>query len=817
MANSNKELEQIVNISDTILEATEHFHQLIKDKDVPKSIYIFSSIVEGYTVIQQSINQNNHLYSLFNKYDQKIMSNIKNISELLEKQKHLKVNEIVQFSFLPLLKKWNKELHQQIGYKDFKTISIGVYNDKQNPLTSYSKERILALDKHAKKKGCPIFYFSSEDVDLSEETINAHYLENDEWKKGQFNYPDVIHNLFPKAITQQSRTERKLKRKIPFTSFIFGNKLYLPKKMVENNVYADLLVPFRVLKSKSLVFEFFKYFDKGVLKPISGARGEHIYFVTKRKDKFEISRNDKSRILNVHDFSDWLDQIIFNKQKQYMIQQYIDFRTKQGEPFDFRAHMQKNGEGKWQITKMYPRKGSTKSNQIQIYQDNNLLNLHEFLKDEFDESWKDILNKLEYLSLDLSFQIDTMHGFAIDEMGLDIAIDQNRRFWLHEANLGPQTKAHEYERAEVVIDYAMYLAENQIFHTNAYNERYFLKNFFDSRNSTLPIRKLDQKTIGIFTIKQHDEFTEALAEKSAQSGYHVYTFTHKDVDIDQMLIRGQLFENNDWHEVIVEYPDVIFNRVLNNQNNEIFNSIFEDFEHIPILNQYHPDFSDRKFLFNQLSSDLVVPYAVVNDAKSTIEFLKQNHNIVLKPVKLYKSRKNYISSTGNDEYDLTIKGKTEKVNSITLKYRLEDYFKEISEEEMALSNPNLNLKDEEPYEINVHLHKVSKNHKWDIVHNQTRFNNSKSEQNFVILTNNFVNQSDLTPEHINIIEKNALNIAQEFDSSINKYDINDVVIHFIVTEDLNIFVNDVRINNPELLFQEKLLADYVLQYINQLY
>nr|WP_054751722.1 YheC/YheD family protein [Piscibacillus salipiscarius] len=78
----------------------------------------------------------------------------------------------------------------------------------------------------------------------------------------------------------------------------------------------------------------------------------------------------------------------------YIVQKYINARTKNDEPFDFRAHMQKNGEGKWQITKIYPRTGSSNSIQIDLIKGGNLRDTEEFLINEFgDSEGKNLIRK----------------------------------------------------------------------------------------------------------------------------------------------------------------------------------------------------------------------------------------------------------------------------------------------------------------------------------------------------------------------------------------------------------------------------------------
>src|SRR5699024_12335675 len=90
---------------------------------------------------------------------------------------------------------------------------------------------------------------------------------------------------------QQSITERKLRRIIPFTSFHVGNKFYLPKVMVQQRRFADLLVPFKMVQNKQIVYDYLEEEKIAVAKPILGASGERIYFIRRKGNRFtEIGR-----------------------------------------------------------------------------------------------------------------------------------------------------------------------------------------------------------------------------------------------------------------------------------------------------------------------------------------------------------------------------------------------------------------------------------------------------------------------------------------------------------------------------------------------
>ena len=72
--------------------------------------------------------------------------------------------------------------------------------------------------------------------------------------------------------------------------------------------------------------------------------------------------NKKTHKLDRHNLKKIVDDFI---DKGYLVQPYMECRTSMDEPFDFRIHIQKDGQGAWQITRMYARigaKGSVLSN-----------------------------------------------------------------------------------------------------------------------------------------------------------------------------------------------------------------------------------------------------------------------------------------------------------------------------------------------------------------------------------------------------------------------------------------------------------------------
>lgn len=437
------QLTQLKNISETLIEATKHFTTYIKDRNLTQSINMFSAIVEGFQSIQDV------LVTYQANIDNTLMTNIEKnliyIAQQLEGKSTLKINQIIQFSLLSNF----RNLHESLSStKTEKKTLIGIYHDKANPKMFLPEERTNALNKEAEHQQTKLLYFTAEDIDFKNETIKAQTYENNAWAEVDSNFPNVIHNTGATNKLQQSIAERKLRRMISFTSFHVGNKFSLPKLMIKQRYFAELLVPFKMVNNKQIVYDYLKQEKIAVVKPILGARGESIYFIQQKGNRFTITDHRNELIYNKDNFEEWIENTLLRKKFSYMVQRYINCHTKDREPYDIRAHMQKDAQGTWQITKIYPRTGNKKSILSNISRDGRTDELIDFLITEFgDQTGHKYDEKLRCLSIGLTEYLDRLHNFSLDELGLDLAIDETERFWLHEANNGPQSTYHEKERA----------------------------------------------------------------------------------------------------------------------------------------------------------------------------------------------------------------------------------------------------------------------------------------------------------------------------------------------------------------------------------
>ncbi len=167
----------------------------------------------------------------------------------------------------------------------------------------------------------------------------------------------------------------------------------------------------------------------------------------------------------------------------------------------------KNASGKWQVTYIYPRIGNKKSNLSNISTEGRIEDFHEFLMNEYgDKQGKKYAEDILKLSIDVAWNLDKLYGMAIDELGLDFAIDDKGKIWMHEANNGPQTAFHEDQRAVNTIGYAKYIYKNGIVHSLSANS--IQKNQFNSHTSNLSTRHhMGKKIIRSYRSKYCADYT----------------------------------------------------------------------------------------------------------------------------------------------------------------------------------------------------------------------------------------------------------------------------------------------------------------------
>lgn len=829
----DKQNFQILNIVSTLIEATEHFAQLIKRKEMNQSIYILNTIVEGVGTVRNAIASSQSTEE--SKEMEKVEKTLLLIAQEMEKGKLIKVSEIIQFSLLPQLRTL-KERYKEYELDISKSkLCIGVFMDEINPREFLPDHKINALAKEGENQKVDIIFFSSEDVNFEKKIIVGDVYQNGGWARISKSFPDVIYNVGITVVSKQSLIERRLRKEIPFTNFGLGNKYYLPEKLIKNRKYAELLVPFKLILETSTVYEFLEQNTKAVIKSILGSQGSSVFFVEKKSGHYIIHEGKKKSVLGQQKFSEWVYNILAVKDNTFIIQEYVESRTRDGEPFDIRAHMQKNSKGEWQITKVYPRIGHRKSILSNISQGGRTEDIDTFLNQEFGKKGGQYSTKLKELVSDLTFHVDKLFSFSLSDIGIDITIDKNGRFWMHEINNEPGTTYHSEDWATNIVGYATYIAKNGIYTTNEFQKRDKIKGEFNAKVSKLQITNLDKEeiTIGMLMSELEDKtLAVACAYVAKYEGIHFYYFTPKDIDFETRMVRGYFYDNKEWTPKVVRYPDVVYDRLRLRgiENNESvaqrlgdYKAIYEELEGIPVTNEFYGDSISKLEVYDKLLeteelNDIIIPYQKVNRTKDIFDYIKKYGSVIVKPeVGSFAKGVHLVSQLESGEY-LVGERDSKKVYN---EWSLTKYLSKLIGKGTFLAQKYIETRTKEgnPFDIRVHLMKDGKG-EWSIVESYPRVGVGyatilvPSKGGYMsklpgFLERNFEVKS--IKDFISKIENVSLKVATVFES-VYFENVSEAAIDLAIDKEMNIHLIEVNVNKPGINFYEFEVAQHAIPY-----
>ncbi|GGA33037.1 YheC/YheD family protein [Psychrobacillus lasiicapitis] len=343
--------------------------------------------------------------------------------------------------------------------------TIGMLHHRKDPKSVIKSYAYAAV---AKAEGVNFFYFSPGVVNFVNRSIRGQVYENGSWKEKTLPFPDVIYNAgSPEKLAKSKEIIDKLKSEIPFTTNSIGNKWNINERLMEAKEFASYLIPSEVVKNVENFYKFISSFHKVVLKPIDGRKGKGIFFISEIEKGYEVRKNTENEFYTREQLNVFLEDKLSSG--TFIVQPYIQSVNKSGQVYDFRLHVQKNGEGKWVITTIYPRV-APKGSIIPNINNGGFTNyLDPFLLQEFKEEAFDIRRMLEHFSLSLANHLDEIqmvkYGEVIDEIGIDVGLDENLKIWIYEVNWRPGCPPAFYLELDVVIhsiQYAKFIAENQV-------------------------------------------------------------------------------------------------------------------------------------------------------------------------------------------------------------------------------------------------------------------------------------------------------------------------------------------------------------------
>ena len=316
----------------------------------------------------------------------------------------------------------------------------------------------------ARAEGVDFVYMTPGKVNLQEGTVLGKMYENGDWVEKKVRLPDVIYNESQSNSKRSQEIVDQLRERIPFTSHSIGDKVTVYEKVQKGRLFAPYLIPYKEVRKSSQVLAFLNKHPKTIFKPVWGHQGNGIAYLQKKGSWYLVSDRERSFTCKEGELLTYLEQRLAEG-GVHLVQKFIASKTKNGSAYDFRLHVQKNGEGKWVLTTIYPRVAPHGSVVANISNGGYTSTFHTFLQQEFGEQYFDVKRMLERFAVLFAGHMDAVYRESFDELGIDVGLDENGKIWLFEVNWKPGVPVTFYLELDVArhsVLYAKYLAKQKI-------------------------------------------------------------------------------------------------------------------------------------------------------------------------------------------------------------------------------------------------------------------------------------------------------------------------------------------------------------------
>lgn len=361
-----------------------------------------------------------------------------------------------------------------IGIYGYKNLTGGRIFSEQ---TAYFRKICsMARGKHA-----IAYVISADDPDLEKGFTYGHILtkapKENQWVKVPLPLPDVWYDrgLFPKGPGKnKSRQVRRYLRETWADKFFnpkFFDKWRTHQWISKHPVLRKHLPTTVHIKRFEIAEKLVNHYPSLYLKPSGGSSGRGIIRLRKTSGKLiaECIRKKRHYIMEYRNFAElWQDlsaKALVNN--TYILQEDLDLAKYQGQPFDVRALMQKDGHGEWTLTGMAARISGVNGIITNLHAGGKAEKIETVLISVFDPATaKHIESEIKGLCFATCRWVEEVSGLKFGEIAVDIGLNKKGKPYLIELNAVPGrtifTKIKEQGLRQVAlsrpIEYALFLA-----------------------------------------------------------------------------------------------------------------------------------------------------------------------------------------------------------------------------------------------------------------------------------------------------------------------------------------------------------------------
>ncbi len=337
---------------------------------------------------------------------------------------------------------------------------IGVFAFGKPPVEHMPPMRTRALLAEAALQGADLLFFAKSDWDPESRTVRAtrHSVTGEETvttamppvvlvtDKLAARYPEVDDWLRAETRVIAARGPDKIEQ----------------YELLARTPLAPYVIPTTVLASDRLeadLAEWPSLYGGVVIKPANGMWGNNVQFVFATGGRWRFHKHDEVIDGDRDSVIAAVRKSIAGRMRYrpFILQRYIA-STHAGQAVSLRVDIHKKPDGSWGVHRFAARISVGKGFSASLSSGGGQMLIDKFLPRRTARPADEIYDEAVDVVCQAAELIDGDPAYSIFELGVDLALDEDDRLWIVEANLLPGARWGEQDRAMHTIAYALSLA-----------------------------------------------------------------------------------------------------------------------------------------------------------------------------------------------------------------------------------------------------------------------------------------------------------------------------------------------------------------------
>lgn len=281
----------------------------------------------------------------------------------------------------------------------------------------------------------PVF-FHPQQVNFRTGNIKGYLWKNRRLVPFVTKIPSVVHN---RLLTSKPEVNQRIhmlgRHSKVYNGIVERNKLRVHQLLWKTPVLRGYLPETKPFSEEALR-DFLRKYRLVYIKRVVGYIGHGVVRIERQGDRYLWISSRKRRLLKK-------ETLLQHAQKwlgphSYLIQRGIPLKTYEGQPFDIRVSVQKNGKGEWSVTGMVAKVANPRNKLSNLAQGGRAVPIDRVLFRLFaGERARQVKEAINQASLAITRHFEQAFP-SLADVGLDIGIDEGGKPYLIEINVRDQ-------------------------------------------------------------------------------------------------------------------------------------------------------------------------------------------------------------------------------------------------------------------------------------------------------------------------------------------------------------------------------------------